>query len=218
MERRLPRLHLVTDDRLVGAPGFERRAAALLDAGGSRVALHLRAPAAGGRRLYEIGAALVPEARTAGALVLVNDRLDVALACGADGVQLGARAIGIPLARELVARAPSVAGAHPLVGASVHGVAEARAAAAAGADFLLVGTLYATPSHPGRSGSGTRVLRDLRELGAPCIGIGGITPARVEEVREAGGWGVAVVRGVWDAVDAEAALHEYLRVMEGEDG
>lgn len=182
------------------------------------MAVHLRAPTADGRRLYEIGAALVPEARAAGALLLVNDRLDVALACGADGVQLGARGIGVAVARELVSGAPGVAGARPLVGASVHGAAEARAAAAAGADFLLVGTLYATPSHPGRSGSGPRVLRDLRTLGAPCIGIGGITPVRVEEVREAGGWGVAVIRGVWDAVDAEAALHEYLRIMEGEDG
>lgn len=218
MERRLPRVHLVTDDRIFGSPGFARRAAELLHAGGAGVALHMRAPGAGGRRLYEIGIRLVAEARAAGAVLLVNDRVDVALACGADGVQLGARGIDAVAARELLASAERGPGARPLVGVSVHGPAGAVDALAAGADFLLVGTLYPTPSHPGRSGAGTELLRRVGADRAPCVGIGGITPARAEEVREAGGWGVAVIRGVWDAPDAEAALHEYLRVTEGEDG
>ncbi|MDT8342467.1 MAG: thiamine phosphate synthase, partial [Longimicrobiales bacterium] len=90
---RVPPLHLVTDDAVLARPGFRGAAEAALEAGGARVALHLRGPGTNGGPLYRLAVALVPAARAAGALLLVNDRVDVAACAGADGVQLGRRSL-----------------------------------------------------------------------------------------------------------------------------
>ncbi len=207
----IPPLHLVTDDAVLARPGFPRDAAAAVEAGGARVALHLRGPGTGGRRLHELALALLPAIRAAGAALLVNDRVDVALACGADGVQLRARALSPADARRLL-------GAGPLIGASVHDAAEAGRAVRDGADFLLVGTLYATPSHPGRAGTGVGLVSALAGRGRPVVGIGGITRERVREVRMAGAAGVAVLRGAWDAASVAEAVSGYLKAWSERDG
>lgn len=204
----LPPLHVVTDDAVVGGADFLARASAVLEAGGAELVLHLRAPGADGRFLYERAAALVPRARAAGARLLVNDRVDVALACGADGAHVGARGLPVHDARRLL-------GPARWLGASVHDEAEARAAAAGGADFLLVGTIYATASHPGRAGAGPDLLRRLAPLARPMVAIGGIDPARVAEVRAAGAAAVAVLRGVWAADDVAAAVERYRNAWKG---
>lgn len=201
MGRRVPTLHAVTDDRVLRGADFAERARAVLRAGRGDVALHLRGPRTAGRALYALAEALLPAAREAGALLLVNDRVDVALAAGADGAHLGARSIVPRNARALL-------GAGRLLGLSVHSAAEAEEGREA--DFLLVGTLYATASHPGRPGAGPALLRETGAAGVPRIGIGGITPERVGEVRAAGAHGVAVLRGVWDAPDPAGAVREYL--------
>ncbi len=201
---RIPPLHVVTDDAVIGDPHFQEHATEVLEAGGADVALHLRAPLASGLRLYELAAQLAPAARSAGALLLVNERVDVALASGADGVQLGARGIVASDARSLL-------GAERVIGVSVHGEAEAEEAVRGGADFLLGGTLYQTPSHPARPGVGPGFLRELAPYGLPCIGIGGITPKRVREVRAAGAAGVAVLRGVWMEENPATSAGVYLR-------
>lgn len=200
----LPPLHIVTDDAVLAGEDFLVRAAQVLEAGGAEVALHLRGPTTGGRRLYELAAELVPRARSVGALLLINDRLDVALASGAHGAQLGARGIPPLDARRLL-------GPDRLLGISVHSAAEAEAAVSAAADFLLVGTLCETASHPGRSGAGTGILRELARFGVPLVGIGGITPARAPGVRRAGAAGVAVLRGVWEANEPGGAVRGYLQ-------
>jgi thiamine-phosphate diphosphorylase len=145
--------------------------------------------------------------RDAGSVLIVNDRVDLALGCGAAGVQLGGSSFPIAVARRLV-------GAERWIGASVHSVPEAAAAAAEGADFLLAGTLYATDSHPGFAGSGTGWLRSAGAVGLPVIGIGGITPSRISEVLEAGAYGVAVIRGIWAADRPLEALRDYLTLLE----
>lgn len=206
----LPALHAVTDDAVLARADFGETARRVLEAGGPRLALHLRGPRTGGRALHGLAAALLPAARGAGALLLVNDRADVALAAGADGVRLGARGIRPEDARRLL-------GAEAWIGASVHTRGEAEEAAAGGADFLVVGTLYATPSHPGREGAGPAHLAALADVGLPRVGIGGITPARAPEVRAAGAHGVAVLRGVWDAPDPARAVEQYLKEM-SDDG
>jgi thiamine-phosphate pyrophosphorylase len=189
----VPSVHVVTDDSVLRADGFVDRAAAVLRAGGRHLALHLRGPHSAGRFLFGLAVALRAVAADFGALLLVNDRIDVALAAGAHGVQLGTRGLPLADARRLL-------GSERLLGASVHSEAEAVSAASA-ADFLLVGTLYATASHPGRAGAGPSLLRALARHGLPLIGIGGITPDRVPEVRAAGAAGVAVLRSVWGAGD-----------------
>jgi len=208
---RLPALHLVTDADILARPDFREAAAALLAEGGHRVALHLRGHGGGGaptpaRQLYALASGLLPLARDAGALLVVNDRVDVALASGVGGVQLGG---GSLRPGELPAGSQELA-----VGRSVHGAEQARAAL--DADWLLVGTLYPTPSHPGRPGDGPGVLTALGGVvGAPRIGIGGITPERVAEVLGAGAHGVAVRGGVWGAPDPSDALHRYLSALHG---
>lgn len=199
--RALPPLHLVTDDAVLANPRFCKRAWAALTTGGSELALHLRGPALSGRRLFTLAEQILPMVTTAGALLLINDRVDVALACGAHGVQLGARGIPSADARRLL-------GDRPLLGVSVH--SREAAQAAPGADFLLVGTLFASASHPERAGAGTQILQRLADLGVPRVGIGGITPERVGEVRRAGAAGIAVLSGVWEADEPEAAVEGYL--------
>ncbi|HEV3052614.1 MAG TPA: thiamine phosphate synthase, partial [Longimicrobium sp.] len=73
------------------------------------------------------------------------------------------------------------------------------------------GTIWPTDSHPGRSGVGTGLIREIAALGIPTIAIGGVTPERVVEARDAGAAGVAVIRGVWDAREPAAAVTEYLK-------
>lgn len=196
-----PPLHVVTDDAVVAAADFVARARAVLEAGGRAVALHLRAPGATGRVLQHLAEALGPAADDAGAWLIVNDRLDVALAARARGVQLGAR--GLPLAD-----VRAVAGAALGIGASVHSVEEARIAAGQGTDWLVFGNVYETASHPGRPGAGLDALREAAAGPVPVIAIGGVTAGRAGELRAAGAAGIAVLRAVWDAADPADAVRE----------
>jgi len=208
--RPLPRLHLVTDDDTALAPGFHERAAGALAAGGPQVALHLRVPTAGGLLLHDLAMTLREICDRFASMLVVNDRADVALAARADAVQLGARGIPVDAVRAWI-------GDRLMVGASVHGPAPAAEAAAAGADFLVLGTLFETASHPGRRGRGVDLVREIRELETPMIGIGGITPARARAVQDAGAHGVAVLRGVWSDNDPAAAVARYLDAMNVHD-
>ena len=181
------------------------------------VAIHLRARISA-RRLLEVAHRLAPIASRAGSWLVVNGRPDVALAAGARAVQLGRTALGVEETRRVVqACKGSLA-----IGASVHDAEGALRAAREGADYVVLGTIYATPSHPGVEGSGpaavSRVRRRLtahrlavHRLSArrppPILAIGGVGADRIEEVTEAGAYGIVVGRAVWSAPDpAQAAL------------
>lgn len=200
----LPRLHLVTDDRVASAPWFREAAAAAMAMAGGDLALHLRAPRMSGRSLYEAATALARYAADSGALLLINDRADVARAAGAGGVQLPRRGIAPEAARQIL-------GPEAVIGASVHSAEEARDAA--GADFLLAGTIFRSGSHPDRQAAGTPLIRELLPLGRPVVAIGGITPDRVPEVLAAGASGVAVLAAVWDAGEPAAAVANFLETL-----
>jgi thiamine-phosphate pyrophosphorylase len=200
----IPPLHVVTDEAVVARRDFLDSARRIVEAGGAEVALHLRAPGASGRRVHDLAVALRSMTAQAGALLIVNDRVDVALAAGADGAQVGGRGLGPADARRLI-------GPDRLLGVSVHSVDDARAARDGGGDYLLAGTIWETASHPERRGAGIGVVREIAALGIPTIAIGGVTPERVAEARDAGAAGVAVIRGVWDAADPAAGVEEYLR-------
>jgi thiazole tautomerase (transcriptional regulator TenI) len=94
------------------------------------------------------------------------------------------------------------------LGASVHSRAEADAAA--DADWWLAGHIFETPSHPGQPGRGLGFISELSTRGVPVIAIGGVTPATVRPLRDAGAHGVAAIRGIWDAKDPSKAALEYL--------
>lgn len=201
----VPAVHAVTTDEIVLAPDFRARAAALLVAGGERVALHLRGSRVPSDVLFTHAEALGRLAAAAGGRIVVNDRVDVALAAGAWGVQLNSRSL-------LPADARRAIGAHPLrLGASVHSIDEGRAAEAAGADWVVAGHVFETASHPGEEGRGVAFVRGLvAAVRLPVVVIGGIRPEHVAELRPLGVAGVAVIRGVWSAEHPDRALTRYL--------
>lgn len=203
----LPRLHLVTDDAILRAPDFPARARAVVEAHGPAVALHVRGHGLSARELHGLATSLVEAAAKTGTRLFVNDRIDVALVVGADGVQLGRRSLPVPAARAVI-------GDRRWIGVSVHSPEEAADAESDGADFVLAGTIYASASHPGEEPAGVGRLREMaRSTTLPVLAIGGIVPERVTEVRRAGAFGVAVLGGAWKAKDPVRAIARYLEAL-----
>ncbi len=194
--RPLPRVHAFTDRTILSAPDFGIRAAAIA-AAGAAVALHARDRGGPGALLAASVLRMVALARPPEAAVFVSGRPDIAAASGAHGVQLGNGDLAPADARRVLP--------HGWIGRSVHGLEEARAAIEEGADFLVLGSIYETPSHSGRPAVGTGLLREAARLGRPVIAIGGITPERAPELKAAGAYGVAAIRALWQADDPAAA-------------
>jgi thiamine-phosphate diphosphorylase len=192
----LPRVHAFTDADLLALPEFGIRAAAIA-AAGAAVALHARARGASAALLSAAALRMIALARPAEAAVFVSGRPDIAAALGAHGVQLGSGDLAPADARRLLPRG--------WIGRSVHTPEEAAMAVSEGADFLVVGNIYETLSHPGRPAAGLTQVTQAAGLGRPVIAIGGITPDRAAEVKAAGGYGVAAIRALWMAADPAAA-------------
>ncbi len=205
VSRPLPRLFLVTSDDVVEDAAFLERAASALVAGGPVCALQLRAHRATGGRMWRLARQLKAAAEGARATLWLNDRIDVALAVRAHGVQLGTRSLEVALARRLL-------GSSYWIGASVHSPAEAGEGLARGADVALLGSVYETASHPGRPALGLEALRQAAGS-RPIVAIGGITPERVAEVMGTGAWGVAVLSGVWQERDTAEAVRRYRQAV-----
>ncbi len=204
----VPCLMLVTDRRAARGRPLEAVVAAALEGGVN--AVQLREKDLSARELWALATRL-REVTAGRALLLVNDRLDVALAAGADGVHLAGHSMPPAAAR-------AVLGPDRLIGCSVHDVAEAEAAALGGADYLVVGTLYPSRSHPGGEATGPALVETLRGLvDVPLVGIGGIIARNAREVLIAGARGVAVISAIMAAPDpagAAAGLREALRTVE----
>ena len=189
----MPRIHAITDERIARRDDLDSIATALAEGGGADVAFHARGRALTGAEHHDLAFRLsvLPSP------LFVNDRLDVALAVPTAGVQLGTGSLPVSAARAL----------NPLwwIGRSVHDLAEAEAARTEGADYLVVGPVFATASHPGRAPLGVSGLRAIARAddGVPVIAIGGISIDRVPEVMQSGAYGVAAIRALWD--DAEPA-------------
>ncbi len=148
----------------------------------------------------DLGLARALRAVARDALFIVNDRADIALASGADGVHLGAEDLPVGDARRLGV---------PVVGATTHSLAEARRAVAAGADYISVGPMYATARKPGLEPRGFEYLAAARRLGVPAFCIGGLTRRNVRP-----GMGrVAVCGGVAGQDDVAAAARAIRRAL-----
>jgi thiamine-phosphate pyrophosphorylase len=194
--RPLPRVHAFTDARLLSHPELGIRAAAIA-AAGPAVALHARARGESPAVLAAAALRLLALARPPEAAVFVSERSDIAAALGAHGVQLARTDLTPSDARRVLI--------HGWIGCSVHSRDEIRAAVREGADFLVVGSVYQSESHPERPAAGLDLLREAVTEGVPVIAIGGITAARATEVRAAGAYGVAAIRALWHAPDPAAA-------------
>ena len=157
---------------------------------------------AGGARLAEVTRRFLSLARPPEAAVLVNGHPELARICGAQGVQLGAGDLPPEDARSVMGSG--------WIGVSVHDEPAAEAAAAAGADFLMIGSIYRSASHPGLPPAGPGLITRCARLGLPTIAIGGMTTTRAREVREAGAYGVAAISALWDAEDPAAAATSML--------
>jgi thiamine-phosphate pyrophosphorylase len=156
-------------------------------------AVQLREKGASDAERYAVGRRVRELTAEAGVPLIVNDRIDIAAAIDADGVHLGQSDLPVAVAREQL-------GAEAVVGRSTSTVAEARAAAEAGADYLGVGAVYGTESKEvpdAKDGIGTERVREIAAaVDVPVIGIGGIDAGNAGEVAAAGAAGVAVVSGI----------------------
>lgn len=200
---RIPVLHAVTSDEIVLGTEFIERARRVMHAGGPRVAVHLRAPRLGGRRLHELACELATLQRETGAWLIVTDRADVALTAGARGVQLTSRSMSASDARRV---APLLA-----IGASVHSSEDAASAVSGGAQWVVAGHAVGTEAHPGDQPRGLGFIERLvAACILPVIAIGGVRPEHVPALRLAGAYGVAAIRGIWQAGDGGAAVIDYL--------
>lgn len=199
---RVPVVHAVTSDEIIARPDFLDAACGVMGVLGARGALHLRASRLSAAALLELGDALAAAQSITGAWLVVNDRVDVALAVRARGAQLTSRSLLTADARHA---APSLA-----LGASVHGVAEARDASRAGADWLVVSHPFAPASSDAGENGSMLVERLSAATRVPLIAIGGVRPQHCRALRMAGVHGVAVIRGIWDAPNAERAASDYL--------
>ena len=125
------------------------------------------------------------------ALLFVNGDVNVALACGADGVHLAETSLSVAEAREIAAGQPL------LIGRSVHDLTGALTALKERADLLQAGPVYATASHPGARPASLKLISDMSaSVELPVLGVGGVTSEHVSEVLNAGAFGVAVIRAV----------------------
>jgi thiamine-phosphate pyrophosphorylase len=203
MPPRNPRVYLVTD----AVPASElpdRVAAALAGLPPAVAAVQLRAKDMGGKDMLALARALRDVARAAGQWLMVNDRLDVAVAAGADGVHLPSRGIPAADARRLL-------GPGAIIGASCHSVAEVRRARDGGADFATFGPVFDTPSKRAWGPPvGLDALREAARLGLPLVALGGVDASNAASTVAAGAAGVAAIRAWLGAADAAGAVRQLL--------
>ncbi|MBM3933757.1 MAG: thiamine phosphate synthase [SAR202 cluster bacterium] len=194
----LPALCLVTDRlRSLGRP-IEDVVAAAVEGGVNMV--QLREKDLPSRKLYDLAVRL-RQLTQGRALLMVNDRLDVALAAGADGVQLGEEGLPVQAARAIAGRL--------LIGKSVHSLRSAQTAQSEGADFLVAGTIFESGTHPDGPTQGLGLLAQLRAgVATSFLAIGGITAQNVADVIAAGASGAAVITAITQSPSPKDSARE----------
>ena len=201
-----PVVHAVTDSSAVTHDGFIARASGVMRALGPRGALHLRSSRISGRQFHELAALLARFQDVTGCWLIVNDRVDIAAAVGARGAQLASHSLPIADALTISPKLP--------VGASIHSVEEAIEAEAEGASWCVAGTVFETPSHTGREPARLEFIeRVASAVKIPIIAIGGVTPESVQDLKSAGAYGVATIRGAgWElGLDSSESADDLLK-------
>lgn len=158
------------------------------------------------RRLYELAVEFRRQTRAVGSLLVINDRLDIAMAAGADGVHLGQDDLPVRVARRL---APDL-----LIGASTHSLEEALAAQESGASYVNIGPVFATPTKEGVSPLGPEMIDQVApHLRIPWTTMGGIKKTNLDQVVARGARHPAVITAVTAAPDPEAAARELRQLI-----
>ncbi|HKP30142.1 MAG TPA: thiamine phosphate synthase [Gemmatimonadales bacterium] len=188
--RPLPRL-LAFTDASIRRGEHTSTAAAAIAAIGPAVGFVARDHDATAAELTDFAALLLAEAHAHEAAIIVAGRPDLAAGLSAHGVQLRAGDLSHSDARRVLRKG--------WIGRSVHSAVEGSEAVEAGADYLVAGSIWETPTHPGRQPAGLGLIEALVSLGKPVFAIGGVTAERARQVHAAGGYGVAAIRSVWEA-------------------
>jgi len=194
-------LYVITDEEVAGGLSHAEIARQAI-AGGADV-IQLRDKACGPGELLRIGRIIRKITRKTGTPFIVNDRLDIALACGADGVHLGQDDMGASVARQ-------IAPPRFIIGISVGTLEEAVRAEQEGADYIAVSPVFPTKSkNDAGPGHGLDLLKEIRQnITIPVVAIGGINAGNVNDVIEAGADGVAVISAVVGDPDIKAAARD----------
>lgn len=199
-------LYLVSDRKLSGKRDLLWVLEQALE-GGAR-AIQLREKDLNGRDLFHLAENTRRLCADYKAMLFINDRVDIALVVDADGVQLGGDSMDVAVARELL-------GEHKTIGVSTHSLDEALSAERNGADFVLFGPVYFTPSKAAYGApQGVAAIRQVADkLSIPVYAIGGIKPENIAELKKAGVRGIAVISAVIEANDPKQATRELLQQL-----
>ena len=202
----LPRLYLITERHQTADRPLSVVLSQALEAGARMV--QLREKDLETRELCELAKNLTPLFTTHQAHWLINDRVDLVIALEADGVHLRTDSLPVSVARKIL-------GSERLIGISTHSMEELKAAESEGADFAVLGPIYKTPSKrrygtPLGLQTAGQVCRASR---IPVYAIGGVTPERVGELRDAGFYGVAVISSVLQSENIQETIHRFLTLL-----
>jgi thiamine-phosphate pyrophosphorylase len=200
-----PTLYVIADAAVLRREDAVRLLEGAIAGGAS--AVQIRAKNLTDREFVAFAGELLLVARARAIPVIVNDRVDIAMAIRADGVHLGADDIPVPDARRLL-------GGNAIIGVTAHSLDEVGAAADLDVDYVGFGSVYPSPSKVVGVIQGTDGVRRARKLTRlPIVAIGGITAERAEEVIAAGADGVAVISGVWHSEDPKARARQYIEAI-----
>ena len=204
-------LYIITDER-IGRGRTHAEIAEWAIAGGAD-AIQLRDKFRSSGELVRVGRTLREITRRSSTLFIVNDRLDVALACGADGVHLGQGDLRTDVARQIAP--PGF-----IIGVSVSAPEEVLQAEREGADYVALSPIFSTGSKADAGpGHGLEMLREIRKnVTIPVIAIGGITRENIRDVFAAGADGVAIISAVVGASDITAAAHDLKALVPSRKG
>jgi thiamine-phosphate pyrophosphorylase len=201
---RLPTLCLITDRQRCGESSLEDVVDEAIKGGVNLIQLREKDLPTGDLLALAMRLREVTRGR---ALLVVNDRLDVAQAAGADGVHLPENGLPVAIARWLL-------GQHVLIGRSVHSEEAAVEAEHAGADYVQLGAIYATESKPGVKPAGPDLVRKVSgAVTIPVLAVGGVRAENAAEVIEAGASGASVISAIQGAADPQAAARQLVEAM-----
>lgn len=199
-------LYLVTDDGIRDTESFCMKVTRAIEGGVTLV--QLREKAATSRAFYELALRLQALTQPAGIPLIINDRLDIALAVNADGLHIGQEDLPAAVARRFL-------GPDKILGVTAATVADAMAAQEAGADYLGSGAVYPTGTKLGKALLPMEMLVQIKKsVHIPVVAIGGITAENISFVRQAGVDGVAVVNAIMNSSDPSSAAKELRKIWQ----
>ena len=199
------RLYVIVDPAAARGRDLARIAECAIR-GGADV-IQLRDKTGSARQVLETAGRLLAVTRPASIPLIINDRIDIALASGADGVHVGQDDLPVSVARRIL-------GPDRIIGKSTHSLQQALEADREGAEYLAVGPLYTTPTKPDSQSVGRALIAQVRaKIHTPLVAIGGIEARTLPEVLQAGATCVAVVRAVCGSDDPEEAARTLKRML-----